>query len=150
MAAPILTTCAGFLLGVLWMDLMFDAQARRSRADHDAALKSIAAYYRRATTTSQPMGALIVAVMATLVLAVGAEAMLGGSPGWVIAASAVLAGGPIALALVRTVPNAVQLGTCADDPSEQWRLARSILRDHILCAFSMAALLAFWLARSLN
>ena len=28
MTAQILTTCAGFLLAVLWMDLMFDSQIR--------------------------------------------------------------------------------------------------------------------------
>ncbi len=53
--------CAGFLLAVLWMDLMFDVQVLRHRdaALPEPVLASIAAYYRRATTTSRPMGHLI-------------------------------------------------------------------------------------------
>lgn len=151
MAGPILTACAGFLLAVLWMDLMFDTQARRRGADPDGpALDSITGYYRRATTDSQPMGALIAVVMLILLAVLGAEAVLGDSPEWLIAVSAVLAGGPIALALLRTVPNAVRLGRGTGSTAERTRLARSVLRDHILCAAGMAVFLALWLIRSLN
>ena len=36
MSAHIVTACAGFLLAVLWMDLMFDTQVRT--ADRDCTL----------------------------------------------------------------------------------------------------------------
>ena len=35
MSVPILTACAGFLLAVLWMDLMFDSQGGLRGADPD-------------------------------------------------------------------------------------------------------------------
>jgi hypothetical protein len=43
---------AGFLLAVLWFDLMFDVQTRKSAANvlPSDVLASISAYYRRVTT----------------------------------------------------------------------------------------------------
>ena len=73
--SSILLVCGGFLLAVLWMDLMFDVQALRHRADSGAlpeeVLRSITAYYRRVTTQARPMGHLVGGVMA---LALGALA----------------------------------------------------------------------------
>ena len=142
MLAGLVTACSGFLLAVLWMDLIFDTQIR---GDEGSALPSIAGYYRRATTTSQPMGRLIAAVMVVLLGALALEAFVGDSPGWLIAVSALLAGGPVTLALTRTVPNAVRLGRRTDTVAEQARLARAIYRDHIVCAVGMLAFLVLWL-----
>ncbi|MCV7214090.1 hypothetical protein H7J51_02185 [Mycobacterium crocinum] len=139
----LLTACSGFLLAVLWMDLIFDTQIR---GDQQSALPSIAGYYRRATTTSQPMGRLIAAVMVVLLGVLAVEAFVGDSPGWLIAVSALLASGPVTLALTRTVPNAVRLGRRTDTVAEQARLARAIYRDHLVCAVSMLAFLVLWLA----
>lgn len=145
----LLTACSGFLLAVLWMDLIFDSQiravARRHEQLPEQALASIAGYYRRATTTSQPMGRLIAVVMAILLTALIAEALLGASPGWLLGISAVLAGGPVLLAVTRTVPNAVRLGRRTDTAVEQTRLARAIYRDHVVCALGMLAFLVLWL-----
>ena len=147
----VLAATGGFLLAVLWMDLMFDIAARRGKAIlEEPVLQSITAYYRRATTTSQPMGAVIAGVMLLLLAALAAEAVRGDSPGWLIGASALLAGGPIALALLRTVPNAVRLGRRTGSPAEQTRLARAVLRDHVLCAIGMALFVALWVLRSLT
>jgi len=146
MSIPILTACAGFLLAVLWMDLMFDTQAGLRGADPDESdVASIAAYYRRATTTSQPMGTLIAVVMGVLLVCLGIEAWRGERPTWVLIASAVLAGGPILVALLRTVPSAVRLGRRSDTPAEQSRLARAIYRDHLVCLAGMALFLLLWL-----
>ena len=60
-------------------------------------------------------------------------------------ACAGLAGGPILLAWVRTVGNAVRLGTREDDADEQSRLARAIYRDHLVCLAGITAFLALWL-----
>src|SRR5262249_35867352 len=67
MAPLILTACGGFLLAVLWMDLLFDTQVLRQRSGDlpEDVLASIAAYYRRVTTTSRPMGRLVALVMLT-------------------------------------------------------------------------------------
>ena len=149
MAVRILTACAGFLLAVLWMDLIFDTQISRRARDgaKDQALVSISGYYRRATTTSRPMSTLIVLVMGILLAALAVEAIRGARPVWMLALSAVLAGGPILLALVRTVPNAVRLGRRTDPPAEQTRLAHAILRDHIACSVGMCGFLVLWLLR---
>jgi hypothetical protein len=63
-------------------------------------------------------------------------------------ASTGLAGAPILLALVRTVPNAVRLGRRLDEPSGQTRLARAICRDHLWCLVGMSAFLALWLIQA--
>jgi len=147
----VLAATGGFLLAVLWMDLMFDIEARGGKAVlEEPVLQSITGYYRRATTTSQPMGAVIAGVMLLLLAALAAEAVRGDSPGWLIGASALLAGGPIALALLRTVPNAVRLGRRTGNPAEQTRLARAVLRDHVLCLIGMALFVALWVLRSLT
>ena len=147
----VLAATGGFLLAVLWMDLMFDIAARGGKAVlEEPVLQSITGYYRRATTTSQPMGAVIAGVMLLLLAALAAEAVRGDSPGWLIGASALLAGGPISLALFRTVPNAVRLGRRTGSPAEQTRLARAMLRDHVLCAIGMALFVALWVQRSLT
>jgi hypothetical protein len=85
---------------------------------------------------------LIAGVMAVLLVTVGVDAALGGRPAWLLIVSAVLAGGPIALAMLRTVPNAVQLGRRAGTTAEQTRLARSVYRDHLVCLAAMSTFLA--------
>jgi hypothetical protein len=139
--------CAGFLLAVLWMDLIFDSQVlRHRRADvlPEPVLDSISRYYHRATTTSHPMSWLIALVMVVLLGSLGFRAYRGADPGWVLAVSAVLAGVPILLAMTRTVPNAVALGNRAGTPDEQSRLARAICRDHIVCLLLMSTFLVLW------
>ena len=143
LTAGVLLACSGFLLAVLWMDLIFDSQSgrpvRRREQLSEPTLAAIAAYYRRATTTSQPMGRLIALVMLVLLGALVIEAVSGTTPGWLLICSAVLAGGPILLAGLRTVPNAVRLGRRTDGPDGQTRLARAIYRDHIACLVGIAA-----------
>jgi hypothetical protein len=149
--APLFTACGGFLFAVLWMDLIFDVQVLRFRSAPtelpEDVLASIAAYYHRATTTSRPMGRLIAVVMAILLGALAFQAARGPEPWWVLVLSAVLAGMPTTLALTRTVPHAVRFGRRADGAPEQTRLARSICRDHLVCAACMFAFLALWVAR---
>ena len=140
----LLIACGGFLLAILWMDLIFDVQVlahRKAGAElPEPVLGSIAAYYHRATTTSRPMGRLIAVVMVTLLAALLFRAVRGHDPVWVLVIWAALAGVPIGLAAVRTVPNAVRLGTRADSAAEQTRLARSICGDHVVC---LACIFAF-------
>ena len=148
--APLLTACSGFLLAVLWMDLIFDVQVHRNKGAElpEPVLASIAAYYHRATTTSRPMSRLIVLVMLILLGALGFQAVRGDDPGWLLVTSAILAAVPMLLALIRTVPSAIRLGQRSDGPPEQSRLARAIYRDHLVCAGSMLAFLVLWAAHS--
>lgn len=151
--ASLLTACGGFLFAVLWMDLIFDVQVLRYRKSTaelpETVLAAIAAYYHRATTTSRPMNRLIALVMFGLLGTLVLQAARGRDPGWLLVTSAPLAGIPVMLALTHTVPDAVQLGRRTDTPSEQTRLARSICRDHLLCAACILAFLLVWVATTI-
>lgn len=135
----IAAACGGFLLAVLWMDLMFDVQAfRLDGGPADAAvIGSIAGYYRRVTTDAFPMNRLIAAVMAVAVV-VSLVRLIRGITLWRAAALA-LAVLPITLAAVRVVPNAVRLGAMADPLAAQVALAQAILHDHLACFAAIAA-----------
>jgi hypothetical protein len=145
--------CAGFLIAVLWMDLIFDTQVLHHRGADvlpESVLDSIAGYYHRATTTSRPMSCLIALVMLILLGALSFRWGVGDDAVWLLAASTVLAGVPIQHAAVRTVPKAVRLGASAGSPAELSHLARSICRDHLLCLTLMSAFLALWVVTSLR
>jgi hypothetical protein len=152
--APLITACSGFLLAVLWMDLIFDVQVlgHRSAGEElpEPVVASIAGYYHRATTTSRPMSRLIALVMVILLGALGFQAVRGHDPGWLLITSAGLAGVPVVLALMHTVPYAVRLGKRTDSSPEQTRLARSICRDHLICAGCMLAFLVLWVVYTVS
>jgi hypothetical protein len=143
MSSAVLLACGGFLAAVLWFDLMFDVQALGSTPSPEA-IASIMAYYRRVTTEASPMGHLVAAVMATLLVAGVLELVHAGHRRALRAVALVLAAAPIALALLRVVPNAVALGVAPAAGPEQVALARSILWDHVLC---FACILGFLGAR---
>lgn len=150
---PLLTACSGFLLAVLWMDLIFDVQvlAHRNAAAElpETVLASIGGYYHRATTTSRPMSLLIALVMLILLGALGFHAVLGDDPAWLLLTSAALSGIAVLLALIHTVPSAVRLGNRVDSPLEQTRLARAICRDHLICFSCMSIFVVLWVTHGL-
>jgi hypothetical protein len=140
---------AGFLLAVLWFDLMFDVQVLRHREGDvpEGVLASIAGYYARVTTAARPMNRLVAAAMlATLAAVIVQIAGDDDAPGWVGWASLALVLGAVGVAGGHTVPAAVRLGTRRDDPAAQSRLARSICRDHLVCLAAIATVLAVQLA----
>ena len=137
---------AGFLLAVLWFDLMFDVQARRGGdVLPEAVLASISAYYRRVTTQARPMGRLVSVVMLVTVGAIVVNLVRGGTPWWIgwPSLGAALVG--MGLALARTVRNAVRLGAGVDTPEVRTRLARTILGDHLVSLAAMATVLGLQL-----
>ena len=137
------TAGAGFLLAVLWFDLMFDVQVLRRP---ETAVDSIAAYYRSVTTDARPMNMLVGAAMAATLAAIVVQIADGDAPGWVGWTSLALAGSAIALAAAHTFAAAVRLGAQGDPPAVQARLARSICRDHLVCFPAIAAVIAIQLA----
>jgi hypothetical protein len=145
---PFVSAGAGFLLAVLWFDLMFDVQVARHREGTvpEAVLASIAGYYRRVTTAATPMNRLVAAVMLGTIASIITQIARGDRPRWIGWASLVLAGGAILLAAFRTVPHAVVLGRRTDSAEHQSNLARSIYRDHLLCAAAILALLVVQLS----
>ena len=147
--AAFVTAPAGFLLAVLWFDLMFDVQVlghgRRTGVLPDDVLASIAAYYARVTTRARPMNRLIAVVMVAALTAIVVQIAGGEHTRWIAWASLALALPAIGLAAAHTVPAAVRLGARSDSLAEQSRLARSILRDHVFCFAAIATLLALQL-----
>jgi hypothetical protein len=141
------TAGAGFLLAVLWFDLMFDVQTRgHARGElPEAVLASIAGYYRRVTTTARPMNWLISAVMLATTAAIVVQIANGDDPVWIAWTCLALAGAAIVLAAAHTVPNAVRLGSRADPVDVQSRIARSVWRDHLLCLAAIASVLVIQL-----
>jgi len=140
----ILVACGGFLVAILWIDLMFDVQVLRHRGRGtelpEPVLASIAGYYRRVTTTARPMGHVVGLVMAALVASLSIQITKEPGSRGLGLVSLLLCGGPIVLALGRIHPNAVRLAARKDPPPRQSALARSICREHLLC---MAGMLGF-------
>ena len=139
-----ITAAAGFLIAVLWFDLMFDVQViahRREPQLPDDVVASIATYYRRVTTDASPMGRLVALVMVALLALLVWQAAGGDVASWVSTASLGAAGAAIVLALGRVVPAAVRLGSRRDSPAAQSVLARAIFRDHVLFLALMVTVL---------
>ncbi|HMJ32811.1 MAG TPA: hypothetical protein VK501_02750 [Baekduia sp.] len=142
------TAGAGFLLAVLWFDLMFDVQVvgHRERDLPEDVLASISGYYARVTTAARPMNRLVAAVMLATVAAIVVQIARDDDPAWAAWVSLVLAAAAILLAATHTLPNAVRLGSAAGARDLLSRRARAVFRDHVLSATAIAALLVVQLA----
>jgi hypothetical protein len=138
---------AGFLLAVLWFDLMFDVQTRKHPADPlpPEVLASISSYYRRVTTEAYPMNRLVALVMLLTLAAIAAEVVFGMYPWWVGWGSLALAATGFVPTMIRTVPNARKLGGGKDSAEKQSLLARSICRDHMFGFARMSCVLVLQL-----
>lgn len=148
-ASRLLTASAGFLLAVLWMDLMFDVQVAgvpTTEAAPPAVLASISAYYRRVTTDASPMHVLVAAMMFAGIGGALVEGTRGDGAAWRRLLTVALIAAPVALAFARVFPNAVRLGTAVDTPLVQTDLARAIWRDHVACFASITTLLVLRMA----
>jgi hypothetical protein len=143
---------AGFLIAVLWFDLMFDVQTRKhAGATLPAeALASISSYYRRVTIEAWPMNRLIAAVMIATLLTIVVEIVQNADHWWIGWTSLAAAASAIGLARVRTIPNAARLGRAAVSLDEQTRLARAVYRDHLYCLTAIVVLLILQLSAQLS
>src|SRR5260370_36769878 len=111
---------AGFLLAVLWFDLMFDVQTRKHTGDlPPEVLASISVYYRRVTTEAYPMNRLVALVMVLTLAAICAEIVQGVEPWWIGWVSMALAGSGFVPTMIRTVPHARRLGSGKESAEEQ-------------------------------
>ena len=138
----------GFLLAVLWFDLMFDVQTRRQSDATlpESVLKSISGYYRRVTTEASPMNRLVAFAMLVTIAAIVAELFDQRYPWWLSWGSLLLTAPGTVYTLSRTVPNAVRLGGATDDAAQQSVLARAIYRDHVFAFTRMTIVLALQLS----
>jgi hypothetical protein len=133
----------GFLLAVLWFDLMFDVQTRKAADDAlpPEVLASISVYYRRVTTEAYPMNRLVALVMLLTLMAICAEIVQGQNPWWIGWGSLALAASGFVPTMMRTVPNARRLGGAKDSAEQQSRLARAVCRDHMFSFARMSVVL---------
>ncbi len=139
-----ITAATGFLIAVLWFDLMFDVQVwphRDAEVVPDDVVDSIATYYRRVTTDAHPMSKLISVVMACLIVLLALQALHGEVATWLSVVSIGAALAAIGLALSRVVPDAKRLGARVDDRHGRSELARRIFRDHVAFLMLMSGLL---------
>jgi hypothetical protein len=132
---------ASFLLAVLWFDLMFDVEAWGigDQTLPREVIASISTYYRRVTIEASPMGQFVAIVMLATLIAIIAQIATKAAPRWIGWVSLVLASSAMALALVRTVPNAVKLGRGLDDDIASSHLIRLIFGDHLYAIAAIAA-----------
>jgi len=143
--------CAGvgFLLAVVWFDLMHDVLVLRPTAAvdrHDAVL-TIARYYRRVTTDARPMNRLVALVMVLTLAGLVVEVARGDVVAWVALTSLGLVVVAVSFAAARTVRNAVALGADVGRlTTSHEALARSIGVDHVVCLCALAAVLVLQLA----
>ena len=139
------TAGAGFLLAVLWFDLMFDVQVLRAERRAEA-VTSIATYYRRVTIEAYPMNRLVSIVMLGTLAALVAQVADDDEPRWASITSLVLVLGAATLAIGHTFRNGARLGAGRATPDEQVRLAQLMLRDHLICLAAIVAVLVVQLA----
>src|SRR2546421_3160226 len=99
---------AGFLLAVLWFDLMFDVQALRRRTGDlpEDVLASTAGYYRRGATAARPMNRLRAGGVLRAIVAVVVQLVHGDVPRWTAVGALVLSARAISLAPRPTGPGA--------------------------------------------
>jgi hypothetical protein len=143
-----LAACGGFLLAVLWFDLMFDVQVLGLDAAQplpEPILASIATYYHRVTIEAFPMNRLVAAMMLAALATAVVQLVRRSAPAPYAVSTLLLCAAPIALALARIVPNAMRLAARTDTIAVQSELARSICRDHLLSALAIAIVVALQL-----
>lgn len=122
---------------------MFDTQVlgKSGATLPEETLDSISRYYSRVTTTAKPMNRLVgVAMLGTLV-ALAVEVLRHQIPSSRAVMSLVLVVLAISIALGRTLRNAVRLGRQEEDLVTQSRLARLVLRDHLILFVALGLVL---------
>ena len=92
------------------------------------------------------MNRLIGVVMVATLATSGIQLAGGEAPTWASVVSLTLLVVAVLLAATTTVPNAVRLGSRTDPAEVQRRLARSILRDHLICLGAISALIVIQLS----
>lgn len=130
-------------MAVLWFDLMFDTQVlgKIGATLPEETLDSISRYYSRVTTTAKPMNRLVGIAMLGTLIALVIQVQKNQIPASRAVISLILVVIAISIALGRTLRNAIRLGRQDEDLVTQSRLARSVLRDHLICFVALGLLL---------
>jgi hypothetical protein len=135
--------CVGFMLAILYIDLMFDVMAvpyRRSGTTLPKdVLDPITHYYSR--VTQNPYVLIFVMLTTTIVLVL--QIVYGLTPRWAAYSSLAAMGLAMAAGIVRVIPTAKRLASGKDPAEVQTRLVQSVLTAHVLlliCILVLAAI----------
>ncbi|AWY99767.1 hypothetical protein RHODOSMS8_00209 [Rhodobiaceae bacterium] len=144
MTQKLITTGGGFLLAVLWFDLMFDVQVWPHWGQEtlpEEVLASIAGYYQRVTSDAAPMNLLVGTVMVIVLLTTLLRARDKRVNFWNRVGTIALVGPAIAAGVEIAFPFAVQLGARTDDLVTQTELANAIFVTHVACFVAITLML---------
>jgi hypothetical protein len=132
--------CIGFMIAVLYMDLVFDISALPHRGAKGPlpphVLEPIATYYRYITRNPY----LLMFVMVTTLTCVIAQILYGVVPRWAGYSSLFLIVLAMAAGTIKVIPTAQRLATGKDSVEQQTRMVRSIFPFHILLLISILLL----------
>ena len=140
-----LFVCIGFMLAVLYIDLMFDVSAAPYRHTGTTipkeVLDPITNYYGRITQNPY----VLMFVMLTTTLCIVTEIVYGLAPRWVGYSSLILMGMSLVAGTLKVIPTARRLGANKDSDDVRTRMAHSLLPFHVFLLFDILILAAIQL-----
>lgn len=135
--------CIGFILGILYIDLMFDVMAvphRRSGTTlPKEVLDPITHYYRRVTRNPY----VLMFVMLTTTICLVLQIVYGLAPRWAAYTSLAAMGLAMVAGGVKVIPSARRLASGRDPAEVQTRLVHGVFTAHVLllaCILVLAAI----------
>jgi hypothetical protein len=136
----ILFACIGYLIAVLWIDLIFDTMVlpyhNSKEPLPEEVLATMAAFFKRITLKPRLIYVVMISMWAIIILQIVQSSV----PAWIAWASLVLTTVPTGYATARVMPAARRLGTRADSLEKQSELARSLFSMHAL-SFTLMTIL---------
>jgi hypothetical protein len=142
--------CLGFMMAVLYIDLMFDVSAapyRRTAAPlPKAVLDPITHYYGRITQNPY----VLMFVMLTTLACIVAEIVYGLAPAWAAYASLFLMGVSMATGTLKVIPTAQRLGAGTDPDDVRTLMIHGMLPYHGLLLVNILLLAAIQFAVALR
>jgi len=137
-----LYVCVGFMLAILYIDLMFDVTAMPYRRTGTplpkAVLDPITSYYGRITQNPY----LLMFIMLVTTLCVVSEIVYGLGPAWAAYASLALIGLSAVASVAKVIPAAERLASGRETEGRQAELIHSMLPYHLLLLVNIVALAA--------
>jgi hypothetical protein len=134
--------CLGFMMAVLYIDLMFDVSAapyRKSNAPlPKAVLDPITHYYGRITQNPY----VLMFVMLTTTLCIGSEILYNSAPRWAAYSSLFLMGLSMITGTLKVIPTAQRLGAGTDPEDVRTRMIHGMLPFHLILMVNIIALTA--------
>lgn len=134
--------CLGFMMAVLYIDLMFDISAAPYRKTNAAlprtVLDPITHYYGRITQNPY----VLMFVMLTATLCIGAEILYSLVPRWASYSSLFLMGLSMMTGTLKVIPTAQRLGAGTDSEDVRTRMIHSMLPFHLILMVNILLLTA--------